>query len=479
MEVKMNSWNLKKCWLVFIGIWFFLSFFPPLTLRLQGQATEAPRVDSLIAILKDGKLSALGCQDAENALIRIGQPAVEPLIAALKDKRVRWNAIHVLGRVRDARAVEPLIAVLKDENSFHILDVIGDGLDAAQRQASQNLVNELQGGRTGAGDNYQYAPSNSELAHKSVSDKVAEALVNIGQPAVRPLVGALQDKNLSVRSYTASVLGRIKDSSAVEPLIAALKDKETTVRANAASALGEIRDTRAVEPLIEALKDKELTIRGKAADALGEIGDTCAVESLIAALKDKKTTVRAKAASALGEIGDTRAVEPLIEALKDVKDDYLIVCANAAGALGEIGDARAVEPLIVVLQDNAPSTWNPWAESIYEPHAFTSSADALTKIGQPAVKKAVKKLIASLQDENSNVRAKAAYSLGEIKDTCAFEPLIEALKDKKWTVRGNAAYALGKIGDVRAIGPLRVALQDNDSFVRKVAELALGKMGTW
>lgn len=44
--------------------------------------------------------------------------AVEPLIAALKDKKavVRQNAAMALGKIEDSRAVEPLAAALQDEN---------------------------------------------------------------------------------------------------------------------------------------------------------------------------------------------------------------------------------------------------------------------------------------------------------------------------------------------------------------------------
>src|SRR5271157_1077577 len=50
-------------------------------------------------------------------LSKIGTPAVEPLIRALKyrkDSNVRINVARVLGKIKDPRAVEPLIAALKD-----------------------------------------------------------------------------------------------------------------------------------------------------------------------------------------------------------------------------------------------------------------------------------------------------------------------------------------------------------------------------
>ena len=54
---------------------------------------------------------------AAGALGRIGEPAVEPLIATLKDKEwwMRWGAAWALCMIEEP-AVKPLIAALKDKN---------------------------------------------------------------------------------------------------------------------------------------------------------------------------------------------------------------------------------------------------------------------------------------------------------------------------------------------------------------------------
>ncbi len=51
-------------------------------------------------------------------------------------------------------------------------------------------------------------------------------------------------------------------------------------RALAAQVLGEIGDPRAVKPLIRALKDREITVRGYSAEALGKCGDERALAPL-------------------------------------------------------------------------------------------------------------------------------------------------------------------------------------------------------
>jgi HEAT repeat protein len=58
--------------------------------------------------------------DAINALVELGEPAVPLLIAALtdKDEMVRKQAVLGLGRIKNAQAIDPLIAMLQDRDWF-------------------------------------------------------------------------------------------------------------------------------------------------------------------------------------------------------------------------------------------------------------------------------------------------------------------------------------------------------------------------
>ncbi|NIA12001.1 MAG: hypothetical protein GWP10_20345 [Nitrospiraceae bacterium] len=285
----------------------------------------------------------------------------------------------------------------------------------------------------------------------------AEALGEIGEPAVEPLITALRDEHEYVRLYAAIALGETGDKRAVEPLITALRDEHEYVRGNAAEALGKIGDERGVEPLITALGDEESLVRLYAAEALGVIGDKRAVEPLIKALGDEDEYVRWSAAEALGKIGDERGVEPLITALKDEDGD---VRGDAAEALGKIGDKRAIEPLITALRDEEKGV----------------RGDAALALGEIGDKRAVEPLITALGDEEEDVRFAVAISLGKFGDERAIEPLITALRDEEKGVRGDAAEALGKIGDKRAIPALEKATSDSYEDVRKQAKEALDKI---
>ncbi len=82
--------------------------------KALGEAKDARAVEPLIAALGDK-----GCgHTAANALAKIGKPAVETLIVALKNENpfVRRNAAEALGEIKDASAVKPLIDALKDND---------------------------------------------------------------------------------------------------------------------------------------------------------------------------------------------------------------------------------------------------------------------------------------------------------------------------------------------------------------------------
>lgn len=82
------------------------------------------------------------------------------------------------------------------------------------------------------------------------------------------------------------------------------------------------------------------------------------------------------------------------------------------------------------------------------------------------------------EQEDPQVRRRAAWWLGEHEDTTAVPAVISALRDEDGDVRLVAAWALGEIKDHKAIPPLIRRLErDEDFFVREMAALALGEIG--
>ncbi len=182
-----------------------------------GQIGDPRAVDSLMATLNDSSVS----RAAARALVKIGAPAVEPLIAVFTGGtwEVHWFAAEALGQIGDARAVEPLIAGLTGQ---YVGEAVATSLGQIRDpRAVEPLVAALK---------YQTA---------SVRKGVIEALAKFGAAAVEPLITALRDQNKSVRKAAAETLGKIGDPRAVEPLIAAQEDQSPGVRKAAAEALGQ------------------------------------------------------------------------------------------------------------------------------------------------------------------------------------------------------------------------------------------------
>ena len=257
------------------------------------------------------------------------------------------------------------------------------------------------------GSDFQYEDAPKEVeelerraekeARYLIATKQWDALEELGEPAVEPLIQALKDRDIYTQKRAAQILGGLGDSRAVKPLIRVLKDEIDSIFTQwVAEALGKIGDARAVEPLAHALKSKDFLVRRKAAGALGKIGDARALEPLIQVLKngDRDWHVVRGAAEALGEIGKP-VFEPLMQALKD---EDPIVRTGVAVALGRIGDARAVEPLIQALKDD-------WGGVRFE------AAEALGKIGDA---RAEEPLTQVLSDEDRRIREAAKKALASI-----------------------------------------------------------------
>ena len=84
-----------------------------------------------------------------------------------------------------------------------------------------------------------------EYRSPKVSKKVRKALVEIGKPAVEPLLKALNDKDSIIRQGAAAVLGRIGDKQAVEALAQVMRtDGNDAVRKVAKEALEKIKSKR-------------------------------------------------------------------------------------------------------------------------------------------------------------------------------------------------------------------------------------------
>jgi HEAT repeat protein len=236
-------------------------------------------------------------------------------------------------------------------------------------------------------------------------DMVEYALLKIGEPAVKPLIDALNSKENeeSVREKAAYLLGEMKADSALEDLEKALRKDEPYVRKLAAEALGKIGGDTAIRYLQKALENESSYAREGAAYALGKMkayGTENDLEKVL--LKDKDPDVRAKATKALGELQYFQGESYFIELLNDRNADL--------------------------------------------------KASAIFALGQIKCKKALNAIIAALKDPNRRVRYEAARALGEIGDSSAIAPLKELLSKELLSDKNNYLMEYSIKGSLRKIG---------------------------
>ncbi len=405
--------------------------------------SETP-ADVILGLGRDKRLA----DAAKEALTEIGAPAVEPLIALLKDenKFVWQDAAHALGTIGDARAVEPLTQMLDEVDDYD-------------------------------------APA------------VIVALEHIGGAGLEPLLKALKHDRLTVRQTTASALGRMGDKRAVPALIEAIDDPVLDARFDAIGALGQIGDERAVPRLIEALEDPAFAgSAGTIMGALSELGDLRAVEPLIRRLKsgrfrgssdpyvppssgfplkllqlnemqaaesspvgtDRPTNQPGRGEAteprhcdifqALSDLGDKRAVGPLIDFLLDQAGDPT-QRTRAARTLANLGGARAVKAIIDAHAREKLST-ELVAELLVQIEDAPATQRALEETGNDRL---VEQVIDMLDQDDRYVPEMATFK------------------------QQLAAAALGLLGDRRAMEPLTRHAPQNAQAAKALARLKHGR----
>lgn len=152
-------------------------------------------------------------------------------------------------------------------------------------------------------------------------------------------------------------------------------------------------------------------------------------------------------------------------ALRDLSSQDARVRAAAAHALGDVGEVehrrRAVDGLIGVLGDPRPEV----------------RAEAAFSLGELETEAAVEPLVRRLEDADVRVRQAAAIALGSLGFRAGFEPLRRALTGGPPDLRFQAATSLAEIDPDAAYEPLVAALSDGDDEVVSAAALALGSLG--
>ncbi|MBN1564658.1 MAG: HEAT repeat domain-containing protein [Anaerolineae bacterium] len=132
--------------------------------RVLARISDPRATKILLTILNDDDVNVRVL--AANALLSIGEPAVELLLAGLcgTESRIRYFAAYILGSLKDTRAIEPLIATLHDPEDrvrFYAVHALGNFKDT---RVIQSLITAL------------------DDIERNMSFRAAEALTRIGTP---------------------------------------------------------------------------------------------------------------------------------------------------------------------------------------------------------------------------------------------------------------------------------------------------------
>jgi len=394
------------------------------------------------------------CAEAVRSLGRLNCPeeALVPILKASlrrKDETVRRAVVDLLVERRSllpgmASELESLLAAEDAGVSRHAAFLLGKmGPEAAPR-----LVNAL-------------------THRESRIDQIAEALAQVGRPALGLLTQAIESPKPRLRRGAALALGQIRPLApgVVPKLILGLNDPDVEVKTAFLTAIGELgrRGSEAVPTVRALLQDESAEVRLQVVVILGRSAprDDLLVGDLSSLLQDSDSRVQGKAIDLLQSLGPLarRSLTAVVGLLTSPDPE---VRRSAVEFLESHGPAavEAVPELSTLLADPSPKI-------------RMAAARTLGKLGKPA-QPSVGPIAALLGDEHSEVREVAAFALGNLElDADTLHPhLGKALRDEKVEVRRAAAKSIQRLGPSGAILiPDIIAMAANKENQRSVDRL--------
>ncbi len=426
----------------------------------------------------EGVLNAEQLRQRVEALKELGHSgdsrAYEFLMADLEyaDLQVRQAAVMGLGDLADSRAVPALVAVLDDHSMvMRKSAILGLGKIKDPRAIKPLLLFGLK------------IPQMKFMASEAVAD--------IGEAAVLPLIELLEASELGLVLEAVVLLGRLKDSRARRGLMAVIDSRQQLFQCHAIEALGKLGDPKSVGSLIRLLSDSNANVRMTATAALSKMPeDRNIVAPLVKALKDPDEDVVIQAAKGLGECGDKRAADPLSRLLQSPNEQVRVA---ASQALGGLGDQRAVPYLLAMLETDSDETQIKVLTTLrtLKPPQIAGKMLTFLSHKNPAVRRRVVDVLGPIgdaevaeqlesvlrMDSSDEVRMAAARALGEIADPASVDCLKSALHKDEFIVRCQVVGALGSIGDEECFSILMGLLEDQVPELRFHAATALGEIG--
>ena len=178
-------------------------------------------------------------------------------------------------------------------------------------------------------------------------------------------------------------------------LIELLNDAEEEVRVAAAAALERLESFQDLQQIIQGLKSDKRGQRIKAIFAMENVKSADVFPHLIGLLKDSDADIRGAAIQVLGVKSHPKSLNSLFKHLKDPSPSVRV---HTAEALGHFDDVRLAPYLVSLLDDD-------------DEQLVASAARSLGAIGSPD---SIGPLVKVAKDSRATVRVAAVQALSEL-----------------------------------------------------------------
>ena len=469
---------------------------------------------------------------ATEALIRIGPPAVDPIVERLRaeeDIDVRLSLVNLLGDLRSPEGFDILLDLLERDRDVNVASSIVSSLGKYRDAAAlPHLMRVLR-----------------EREDLWLKFHVIEAVGEIGDRSALPAILPLYSEK-SLRKPVLEAVGKIADVGTVNFLLRIIAEEEK-LNLTALRALVRIAD--ASKPRIVEQSERQLIqrrfresfprekipallehlqttpkreVKSFILKFLGWSDDERALPVLIAHLEHPDTSeVAAQALIDFGPAGVPRILEALRNADEDEIVALLLRVVNVAGGnesipsilpfldhdnpmirrlaietLGEIPDPGSIDYLLAKLDDHDIASQQAAVNSISAlVTAFPEiEGDVLGKIRKllqsPSVPIKLNslsvyvniqgegyhdELLLASKDSDPTIRQKAISLMNRFGEERFADQLVLSLADESTSVRLAAINAIVRLRPETGLEPLISSLDDHDLWIRTAAAQALGE----
>jgi HEAT repeat protein len=499
---------------------------------VDGFVRESNRevIDRLVEALGDDENAGRRNSSIE-ALMRIGEPAIAPIVARLRNERdvdVRLSLVNLLGDLRNPEGLHVLLQSLEGETDVNVSSAtvasIGKYRDSSALPALIAIVRRddlwLKFHAVEAlgeiGDRAALPAILPLYAEKSLRKPVLEAVGKIGDigtlsfllkllaeeeklslPALRALIAIARarkprlveqaERNLIQRKFRESF-----PKAKIDPLIQQLRGtSKRDVKMYLLEFLGWSRDDRALLPLIEHLQQPDTA--ETAAQALIDFGPAAipmVLDALQVAEEEEVVALLLRVINMVGSAESVPAVVPLLD------HHNPMIRRLAIETLGDLLYPAAVEYLLAKLDDPDVASQQAAVNAVIAlVNAFPAiKTDVLSKIRRllqsPAVPLKLNslsifvniqgegyhnELLLASKDSDPLIRQQAISLMGKFTDEAFADQLVLSLTDESTAVRIGAIQAIVQLRPDKGLQPLIRSLEDDDIWIRTAAAQALGE----